>query len=417
MKLPDKPKLRPVEVIPAEHEGERIMLVHDPSGLAAGTIAMSGPGLFLLSLMDGRHTRDEIRDAFAEQFGQPVPVDQFNDMIGRLDGARFLDSPTFTAWFDARVAEYRAAPARVTDKAESYGIDGEGPAETIARMLAGCSTGAVQPPASRLAGLIAPHLDYTRGAPCYADIYGLLATCPPPGRFVILGTNHFGRSTSVVATRKDFQTPLGLTRTDRAFLEALNTRLGADLCDNEYDHAREHSVELQLLILQHLFGAEAFEIVPVLCHDPCGPNGTAPYDGRGVDLRDFARHLGELIRSDPVPTVVIAGADLSHVGRRFGDDLDLDEPFLSRVSRQDRQALEAVSANQPDVFVRSIAAHENSTRICSAGCIYALLTALPGVEGQMLRYHQASSPENETCVTCAAVAFWEVPETKPARAG
>src|SRR4029079_11601775 len=116
-----------------------------------------------------------------------------------------------------------------------------------------------------LAGLIAPHLDYPRGTPCYADAYGVLATMPPPKRVVILGTNHFGRASSSVATRKDFQTPLGTTRTDREFIAALEQSCGSDLCEHEFDHLREHSVELQVLVLQHLFGANSFTIVPVLC--------------------------------------------------------------------------------------------------------------------------------------------------------
>ena len=45
----------------------------------------------------------------------------------------------------------------------------------------------------------------------------------PPGRVILLGTNHFGRSSSVVATDKDFQTPWGVLENDRAFLRRLQT--------------------------------------------------------------------------------------------------------------------------------------------------------------------------------------------------
>ena len=41
------------------------------------------------------------------------------------------------------------------------------------------------------------------------------------------------------------------------------------------------------------------------------------------------------------------------------------------------------------------------------GCIYALMTALPGTKGELLGYHQASHAESGTAVTCSAVAFWE----------
>jgi AmmeMemoRadiSam system protein B len=224
---------------------------------------------------------------------------------------------------------------------------------------------------------------------------------------VILGTNHFGRATAPVATRKDFQTPLGLTRTDGEFLSRLDQRCGADLCAHEFDHQREHSVELQVLVLQHLLGADNFEIVPVLCHDPCGPPGTAPYDGHGVDLRVFAEALGGLIREDDTPTVVIAGADLSHVGRRFGDDRELDADFLREIERRDHEALEQVANNSAGPFVETLRNRANNTRVCSAGCIYALMTALPQARGELLRYHQAVDPEGGTGVTCTAMAFWD----------
>jgi AmmeMemoRadiSam system protein B len=226
---------------------------------------------------------------------------------------------------------------------------------------------------------------------------------------VILGTNHFGRGTGPVATGRDFQTPLGTTRTDRGFVSRLSERLGIDLCEHEFDHQQEHSVELQVLLLQHLLGPTAFQIVPVLCHDPCGPTGTGSYDGKGADLQAFARALGELVREEEASTstIIIAGADLSHVGRRFGDDRDLDAAFLAHVERHDRIALSRlVDSADAEPFVATLRGHQNSTRVCSAGCIYALRTALPAAQVELLRYHQAVDTDSDTCVTCSAIALW-----------
>jgi AmmeMemoRadiSam system protein B len=420
------PKMRPVEAFPVEQAGQRLIVVHDPAGFAKGPITVSPAAMFVLLLLDGQKGPEDIQKAFDEQFGQAIPRQQLDDLVNQLDAAHYLDSDDFTRHYQSLVDAYRAAPARLCRDLSAYGIDGElgsgnpnlessppDPAAAssaikaiIARMLAHCQVSLIGKKNRRLAGLIAPHLDYGRGTPCYADAYAVLATAEPVRRVVILGTNHYGRGTSVVATRKDFGTPLGTTRTDRAFLEALEARCGADLCAHEFDQAREHSVELQVLILQHLLGADNFEIVPALCHDPCGPTGTAPYDGQGVDLRAFGEALGELIRSDESPTLIIAGADLSHVGRRFGDDRDLTAAFLSDVERQDRAALSELVAGRRDGFVDQLIARDNSTRVCSAGCIYALHTALEGAKGELLRYHQAVDQAGGTCVTCCAAAFW-----------
>lgn len=409
------PRMRPVEAFPIEDGGRRLIVLHDPAGFAAGSITVSPAAMYILYLLDGTHTLDDIQSAFTRQFDQEVPRDQLDDLISQLDQSHYLDSPGFARHYQAQADAYRAAPARICRDLAAYGLDGPGrqgdlPGRMRRVLDLTLENGRGEPErggSRRLTGLIAPHLDYGRGARCYAVAYGALAATPAPRRVVILGTNHFGRGTAVVATGKDFETPLGLTRTDRTLLAGLQDRCGADLCEHEFDHAREHSVELQVLLLQHVLGIDAFEIVPVLCPDPCGPTGTAPRDGQGADLRIFAEALGELIRADDTPTLIVAGADLSHVGRRFGDECDLAQPFLEEVEMLDREALADGIAGRQDDFTRQLADRDNSTRICSAGCIYALRTALNGATGELLRYHQAVDAASDTCVTCCAAAFWE----------
>jgi AmmeMemoRadiSam system protein B len=197
---------------------------------------------------------------------------------------------------------------------------------------------------------------------------------------------------------------MGTVRTAVSFLERLEDRCG-NLRTYELDHAREHSIELQVAWLQHLFGSDTFEMVPVLCPDPCGPTGTLPVDGQGVDLREFASILGELLADDPQDTLVVAGADLSHVGAAFGDERRLDDAFLEEVRQRDHRALDELQINDPSAFLERVAEQDNATRICSAGCLYVLAAALPDTTGTVLRYHQAVDQASQTCVTCTAVAF------------
>jgi len=405
--LPDKPKLRRVEAFPV-NDGEGrgpLYVIRDPCGLAEGLITLSPIAMFILSLMDGQRDLLDIQEIFARHTRQLLRRQQLEDMVRQLDEAHFLDSPAFDAYFNSLVEGYRAAPARISAGEESFGAEPGQMSTVIQRMLFdGQNT-----PAKidrKLVGLVAPHLDYPRGTPAYSQAYRLVAATAPPRRVIILGTNHSGQASGPVATRKDFQTPLGTTKTDRAFITALEKRMGADLCEHEFDHQREHSVELQLLVLQHLLGPERFEIVPVLCPDVCGPTGTAPYDGKGIDLRSLSEALGELVRADGVPTLIVAGADLSHIGAQFGDERDLDAAFLQEIESKDREALDALVRHGHDAFVDVLKARENDTRVCSAGCIYAMMTALPGGRAELLTYHQAVNREAGNGVTCAAVAVW-----------
>jgi len=320
-------------------------------------------------------------------------------MLDCLDQAHLLEGPSFEAHYASLVTAYRQAPVREMPHAAALGIDASG--QVFEETLADADPFEVD---GRIRGVIAPHLDYARGRPCYAIAYGMLRNREVPGRVVVLGTNHFGRSPTVVLTGKDFETPLGLARTDVAFIEKLEAGVGP-LREHEFDHAREHSVELQVAWLQYLYGSEAFSIVPVLCPDPCGPSGTAPCYGDGVDLHAFATTLGKVIRDDHVDTLVIAGADLSHVGAVFGDARPLDEAFLGEVARHDRTALAKLEQGGAEEFLEELRRHENATHVCSAGCIFAAATALSDARGRVLAYHQAVHSEEPNCVTCAAVVF------------
>jgi len=395
-----KPRLRPLEAFRVAGDDGLQIALRDPSRLSDVVLSMSAPALHLLSLMDGENTIGDVRSEFQKAHGQGVSPDTITKLLDHLERAHFLEGDSFEEWYADLVNEFRSRGVREMPSAASLGIS-----DTSGSLFEAILS-QTEPPRFNgdVRGLIAPHLDYPRGSPCYAAAYGALRGRAAPDRVVILGTNHFGRSRSVVATASDFVTPLGRTKADAAFIEGLEARCG-DLRRFEFDHVREHSVELQVAFLQHLFGADRFTIVPVLCPDPCGPTGTAPADGAGVDLRAFSEALAEQIAADSKDTLVIAGADLSHVGENFGDTRPLDDAFLEEVRRRDRQGLDWLEINDPASFVRTLAQDDNPTRVCSAGCLFALRTALPTATAVILRYHQAVDRDTQTCVTCAAAVF------------
>jgi AmmeMemoRadiSam system protein B len=376
--------------------------LRDPSGLSQIVLTLSEAAFAILVLFDGQRTLHEVRAEFRRQFGQHVSFDTLVEMVTRLEESLFLDGPAFEAHYQRLLQEYRSGPSRPVSDAQSLGLDG-GAEAVFGPILA---EGSAAPGEGRIVGLVAPHLDYVRGGPCYGRAYAALATRDAPRRFVILGTNHFGLGSagSVVATGLDFATPIGTTRTDRAFVEQIEARCG-DLRRYEYDHVREHSVELQVCLLQHLFGPDGFTIVPFLCPDPCAPTENASPDGDGAGLGDFARALGEEIAADEQSTVVIAGADLSHVGMFFGDERTFDEAFLAEVQARDRAILQAIEHGGASAVRECIAADQNPTRVCSAGCVSALMAALPDARPIVLGYHQAVTEVLQSCVTCAAVVF------------
>ncbi|HNO76654.1 MAG TPA: AmmeMemoRadiSam system protein B [Phycisphaerae bacterium] len=397
-----KPQIRPVQAYPVEQDGETAFVLVDPSGWAEATITVNREALFLLGMFDGVHSLDDIRAGYLAQFGKLMPSETLASVVEGLRQARLLGGADFLGYYNELLEAYRAAPTRPVQYAQSF----ESPEQLksdIAEMLAQGER--VESSGRRVRGIVAPHLDYPRGGPCYAAAYAQLVNTPAPKRVIILGTNHFGMSASVSATGKAFESPYGTTQVDVDFLERLEARCG-DLRSHELDHAREHSIELQVLICQHIWGSDAFKIVPALCPDPCGPTGTAPWSGEGVDLADFASALRDVLSEHDDPSLVIAGADLSHFGREFGDDRDLDDVFCREVEERDQAALVHVAANGPTDFVATVARNENPTRVCSAGCIFTAMQALDDAKVEVLRYHQTVDPETQTAVSCAAAVFY-----------
>ncbi|MBI2302786.1 MAG: hypothetical protein HYU66_28100, partial [Armatimonadetes bacterium] len=58
-------RLRPLEAIPFEHDGERRIAWRDPMGISP-TVEVAQPVAVLMSLFDGSRTGDEVRAAWLE---------------------------------------------------------------------------------------------------------------------------------------------------------------------------------------------------------------------------------------------------------------------------------------------------------------------------------------------------------------
>lgn len=395
------PPVRPLEVQSVEtREQGMAFVLRDNLRVAPQPLIVSPPGYFLLVHFDGERTYEQIAAIFEQQFRQPLPLEELARLHQALDAALLLANERFMGALNERRQAYSDGDAR--DNRDRWPT-----ADELRGEIAGMFAPLVSPPisgapAAALRGIIAPHLDYARGEPCYAAAYELLRAAGPVDRYVILGVNHYGIARGVITTRKDFQTPLGRARVDGPFLDALDAALGANLAEHEFDHAAEHSVELQVHVLQTLFPDHPFTIVPVLCPDPSAPSVG---DEEGPSIDDFADELGALTRTAAGRTILIAGADLSHIGQRFGDEQPTTAELMFNVGAFDRSLLSLLEQRRDQNFVAEIRARENQTRICSVGNIYALLRALPGASCRILRYHQASDFPAETHVTCAAAAI------------
>lgn len=225
--------------------------------------------------------------------------------------------------------------------------------------------------------LVAPHIDYPRGARAWAAAYRALST--DADLFVVLGTAHATPPHLFALTRRDQTTPLGLVPTDAPALEVIVRELGAaEVLADEAAHDGEHSTELQLVALRHLV-RRPFTALPVLCSAISHLADPAPFTAR------FLGALGRAVAGRRV--CFVASADLAHLGPLYGDPRPPSPAELVHLEGRDREGLALVAAGDAAGFHRDALRDDDRRRLCGLAPIYAALRA-SGTGARLLHYER-----------------------------
>ncbi|MFW6114047.1 MAG: AmmeMemoRadiSam system protein B, partial [Actinomycetota bacterium] len=207
-------------------------------------------------------------------------------------------------------------------------------------------------------------------------------------------------------TRKNYLTPFGLVETDIGLAEGIARAAGMDGLGDELSHRSEHSIEIQLPLLSILFGGtDRFRILPITCNPfhEFIKESRSPSEERSINA--FITALKGLLSAMEDKVLLIASADLAHVGRRFGSALPLDRVLLSSVIAKDKVMLEAVEKGDPEGFFSYIAAEDDARNICGLPPIYTLGKTLGEKEGELLDHCNWYDPKEGSAVTFAAMTF------------
>jgi AmmeMemoRadiSam system protein B len=355
-----------------------------------------GQWMGFLGALQGEERLDEI---FA-RLQVPAPAQpQLVQVLQKLDEMGYLWGPSSEALENAKMESIRARGAfALPEEARRPEV-----AEQLRTFMTEGLAKAEDPEFdSPVAGIVAPHLDYGRGAGNYAAAYKCFETGARerPDRVVVLGTNHFGLGDGVVMTEFGFETPLGAVRPDAALLERLRDAFGDKLFKDQLDFAGEHSVGLHLPWIQHLYGD-----VPVLA--ALVPDPTVPLiadDGARVGAKEFAAALRSVLAQAGGRTLVVSSADLSHVGPQFGDAGALDAARRAGIEAHDRELL-GEFIEGPDRLLDRVASKGNASRWCSIGNMFVAASALPHGSREVVKYEQSADPNGGHLVSSAAVAF------------
>ena len=386
-----------------------VLVVQDPLRLAPQPFVMplqgkdqqqlQGEFRQWVGFMQSLQGEEELGELFS-RIGAPAEAQpQLVELVKKLDELGFLWGPTSEALERAKLDAIRAKGAFfLPDEARRPEVAAE-----LGKFMSQALAAAEDPEfGTPVVGIVAPHLDYARGGSNYAAAYKCLETGARerPDRVVVLGTNHFGLGDGVVMTEFGFETPLGTLRPDAPVLERLRDAFGDKLFKDQIDFAGEHSVNLHLPWIQHLWGD--VPIVAALVPDPTV--AMIEDDGARVSAKEFAGGLKTVLAQAGGRTVVVASADLSHVGPQFGDRSALDAARRREVEEADREVLREFIEG-PDRMIAHFARNGNAARWCSIGNMFVAATAVPHASREMVAYAQSADPNGGAMVTSAALAF------------
>ncbi|MBH0188605.1 MAG: AmmeMemoRadiSam system protein B [Nitrospira sp.] len=252
-------------------------------------------------------------------------------------------------------------------------------------------------------GLVAPTYDLKQAGPIYAWAYKELQDSEQPDVYVVFGTAYAGLDNLFALTDKDFETPLGLVPTDQPIVSRLKECLPASF-EEDICHQAEHAIEFQLPFLQQIVGArKPFTIVPILTSFSAASLLDAAVR-QAVD--QFLAGLRTVLSEAGRTYCVIAGAELAHLGMRYGDKAPPTDFSFHRSMQFDLEMLKPVEELKPDDFAAYIQKEQDQRRISGFSSIYSLLRMIHAEKGQVLRYDRGITDQYNSTVTYASMAFF-----------
>ncbi len=404
------PKLRPIEIRPFIQGREPALLLRDPLSLSGKLMtlpAVLGP---VLAACDGTRDARGIQAALRMHFGLRVSLDVIGQVLAALDELYLLENDRSAAAQAQALMAYRSAAYRSPALA-----DGSYPAnpEVLRQVLAGYQAqarlrrdGNAPQSSTGLRGLISPHIDYPRGGPVYAAVWEEAAEVVRDAELaIIFGTDHYGGLGRLTLTRQHYATPFGVLPTAQEVVNAAAEALGQEAAfEEELHHRSEHSIELAAVWLHYMRDGRPCQLVPVLC-------GSFSHYVAGMADPDRDARIASLVTALQQAaagrrTVVIAAADLAHVGPAFGGEA-VDAAGKEALSSADADLLAHIQRGDAAGFFAALRQIEDRNNVCGLPPIYLALRYLTPTAGRAVAYDQCPADEDGTSWVSVAGVVWE----------
>eukprot|EP00826_Nyctotherus_ovalis_P043349 TRINITY_DN4555_c0_g2_i3.p1 TRINITY_DN4555_c0_g2~~TRINITY_DN4555_c0_g2_i3.p1 ORF type:complete len:296 (+),score=83.20 TRINITY_DN4555_c0_g2_i3:181-1068(+) len=228
--------------------------------------------------------------------------------------------------------------------------------------------------------IIGPHAGYAYCAKTAAWAY----KCVDPNKYkrvVLLGPSHFVHINCCAVTKCGmYKTPLGGMEVDRETVEKLLKTNGFKTMEVGVDE-REHSLEMHMPLLKHVFGERKVLLVPIMV-------GSISKEQE----KEYGEVLAEFMKDDE--TLFAVSSDFCHWGKRFGYTYykKEDGEIFESIEKLDRRGMEAIEKNDAKAVEQYF--EETNNTICGrhpiAIAIHALQISGGAFETKFVHYSQSS---------------------------
>ena len=221
----------------------------------------------------------------------------------------------------------------------------------------------------KIFGIICPHAGYMYSGPIACQSFYAISS-DMPETFIILGPNHWGIGSNV-ASMKDskWETPLGNVEVDSNTVDEIIAL--ADIIEiDSFSHSREHSIEVQVPILQEMISD--FKIVPITLIN---------------QSKETALHIGKAIAqiAKKKKIMIIGSSDFTHY-----------EPN-DIAHQQDALLIEPILELDVNRFYDVL--HEENVSACGYGAIASTMVAckeMGAKKGELLKYATSGDVAGDT---------------------
>jgi len=221
----------------------------------------------------------------------------------------------------------------------------------------------------KIFGVICPHAGYMYSGPIACHSFYAISS-EVPKLFIIIGPNHWGLGSNV-ATMKDckWNTPLGDVEVDSETAEEISHL--SEIIDIDYfSHTREHSLEVQIPILQEMYSD--FKILPISMIN---------------QKKDAAKDIGLAVAkiAEKKKAMIIGSSDFTHYEQNefaHEQDMALIEPILKLDVKKFYDVLE-----------------DRNVSACGYGAIASTMIAckeLGATKGELLKYATSGDITGDT---------------------